>query len=55
MPNLPYLGNYFAGRHNTRDADTIDQMAVVVAGVMDKRLCYREFIADNGRENGARG
>ena len=45
----------FAGRHNVRDADTIEQMAGVVAGMAGKRLRYRELIADNGLESGARG
>ena len=44
----------FAGRHNARDADTIDQMAGVVAGMAGKRLRYRDLTADNGLENGAR-
>ena len=44
----------FAGRHNARDADTIDQMGRVVAGMEGKRLRYRELIADNGLANGAR-
>ena len=35
----------FAGRHNVRDADTIDQMASVVAGLVGKRLMYRDLIA----------
>ena len=35
----------FAGRHNVRDADTADQMADVVAGMVGKQLTYRELIA----------
>ena len=45
----------FAGRHNARDADTINQMAVVVAGMTGKRLRYHELTADNGLSSGARG
>lgn len=45
----------FAGRHNARDADTIDQMADVVAGMTGERLRYRELIEDNGQASGARG
>ena len=45
----------FAGRHNARNADTIDQMAGVVAGMAGKRLRYRDLIADNGLASGARG
>ena len=44
----------FAGRHNMRDADTIDQMAKVVAGMAGKRLRYDDLIADNGLDSGAR-
>ena len=44
----------FAGRHNVRDADTIEQMASVVAGTIGRRLMYRDPIADNGLESGAR-
>ena len=45
----------FAGRHNVRDQDTIDQMAGIVTGMADKRLRYSDLIADNGRSSGARG
>ena len=38
----------FAGRHNLRDKDTIDQMQNVVAGLIGRRLLYRDLIADNG-------
>lgn len=44
----------FAGRHNVRDADTIDIMATFAAGTVGKRLRYRELIADNGLPSGAR-
>ena len=44
----------FAGRHNVRESDTIDQMAAVVAGMVGKRLCYADLIADNGLSSGAR-
>ncbi|MYH36243.1 MAG: IS1595 family transposase [Rhodospirillaceae bacterium] len=44
----------FAGRHNARDADTIDQMTGIVAGMVGKRLRYRDLIADNGLDSGAR-
>ena len=36
--------NEFAGRHNLRELDTIDQMRHVVAGMIGKRLMYRELI-----------
>ena len=44
----------FAGRHNARDADTIDQMAGVVAGMAGKRLRYADLTADNELDSGAR-
>jgi len=36
--------NEFAGRHNVRDRDTIDQMRKLVAGMVGKRLMYAELI-----------
>ena len=45
----------FAGRHNAREADTIDPMAGIVAGMAGKRLRYSDLIADNGLSSGARG
>ena len=35
----------FAGRHNVRQADTINQMEDVVASMVGKRLMYRDLIA----------
>ena len=35
----------FAGRHNDRDANTIDQMARMAQGMVGKRLTYRDLIA----------
>ena len=37
--------NEFSGRHNIREMDTIDQMRHVVAGLVGKRLLYRDLIA----------
>ena len=34
----------FAGRHNVRDKDTIDQMRALVAGMVGKRLMYADLI-----------
>ena len=45
----------FAGKHNLRDEDTITQMVAVPAGLIGKRLRYRQLIADNGLPSGARG
>lgn len=44
----------FAGKHNCRDADTLDQMAGVAFGLAGKRLRYSDLIADNGLASGAR-
>ncbi len=44
----------FAGRHNVRGLDTMDQMATVAVGLVGKRLMYRQLIADNGLNSGAR-
>ena len=46
--------NEFSGRHNVREADTIDQMTGIVAGMVGKRLTYADLIADNGLDSGAR-
>ena len=35
----------FAGRHNVRERDTVDQMRNVVAGAVGKRLLYRDLVA----------
>ena len=37
--------NEFAGRHNVRDRDTIDQMQDLVASMVGKRLMYRDLVA----------
>ena len=44
----------FAARHNLREADTIDIIAAVADGGVGKRLRYRDLIADNGLDSGAR-
>ena len=44
----------FAGRHNLREQDTIDQLAAISAGMGGKRLRYRTLIASNGLASGAR-
>ena len=46
--------NEFAGKHNVRDEDTLAQMVVVAAGLVGKRLMYRDLIAQNGLSSGAR-
>ena len=46
--------NEFAGKRNVRDEDTLAQMVVVSAGLVGKRLMYRDLVADNGLSSGAR-
>ena len=36
----------FSGRHNDREADTVDQMAGIVQGMVGKRLRYNDLIAE---------
>ena len=38
--------NEFAGRHNDRSADTVDQITRMAQGMVGKRLRYRELVAD---------
>ena len=38
--------NEFAGRHNDRKSDTLDQMVKIVHGMVGKRLKYRDLAAD---------
>ena len=44
----------FSGRHNVRNFDTLDQMRLLVMAVVGRRLMYRNLIADNGLDAGAR-
>ena len=44
----------FAGRHNNRPTDTLDQMAEIARAMTGERLMYRDLIADNGLARGAR-
>ena len=37
--------NEFAGRHDMRDSDTIDQMESVVVGMVGRRLMYNDLVA----------
>ena len=46
--------NEFAGKHNVRNADTQAQMAALTAGLVGKRLMYRDLIAENGLPSGSR-
>ncbi len=43
-----HLGRYiteFAGRHNVRRADTVDQIASITRQSVEKRLKYKDMIA----------
>ena len=44
----------FSGRHNSRCADTMDQMNGVARSMVGRRLRYRDLIKPNGRPSGAR-
>ncbi len=44
----------FAGRHNVRECDTVDQVETMVSGMEGKRPKYRTLKADNGLPSGAR-
>lgn len=44
----------FAARHNIREHDTLDQMAIIARGMDLKRLRYVDLIAENGLDSGAR-
>ena len=47
-----HLGRYvneFAGRHNARSEDTMDQMAGIARGFAGRQLMYRDLIADKGQ------
>ena len=44
----------FAGRHNVRNLDTLNQVEAIVAGMVGRRLTYNALKADNGLPSGAR-
>jgi len=44
----------FGGRQNTRELDTLDQMRIVAAWLVDKRLRYQDRIPATGLPSGAR-
>ena len=45
--------NTFAGRHNIRELDTLDQLQHVVAALAGRRLMYRDLVADTGESSSA--
>ncbi len=52
--HLDRYAQEFAGRHNIREQDTVEQMKSMRHGMEGKRLRYREPVADNGLPSGAR-
>ena len=44
--HLKRYATEFAGRHNVRELNTIDQMINVVAGLLGKHLTYNDLIQD---------
>lgn len=44
VKHLQRYVNEFAGRHNVRDLDTIQQMAALAHGMGGKRLTYRQLV-----------
>ena len=44
----------FAGKHNVRDSGTLVQMRDTVARLVGRNLLYRDLVASNGLDSGAR-
>lgn len=44
----------FAWKQNVRGVDTLEQMTALVAGLVGRRLMYRDLIKPNGLSSGAR-
>ena len=44
--------NEFVVRHNIREKDKIDQMEILVAGMVGRRIMYKDLVSgDDGRMN----
>ena len=55
--SLQHLDRYvqeFAGRHNVRELDTIEQMQSMHSGMAGKRLTYKALVKANGLSSGVR-
>ena len=52
--HLDRYASEFAGRHNIREKDTIDQLSAMARGMNGKRLTYKALIRPNGLNSGAR-
>lgn len=52
--HLDRYATEFAGRNNIRDLDTVEQMEVLSAGMVGKRLTYAKLVEPNGYDSGAR-
>ena len=52
--HLDHYVQEFAGMHNVRDSDTLDQMRIVVERLMGRTFGYRRLVRDNGLSSGAR-
>ena len=52
--HLDRYAQEFAGRHNIRDQDTIDQLVSMASGMNAKRLTYKGLTKANGLPSGAR-
>jgi hypothetical protein len=44
----------FAGRHNVRDLDTLEQMASIASDMEQSQLRYKDLVRPNGLASGAR-
>lgn len=49
--HLQRYADEFAGRHNARQKDTMDQIRSAVDGMKDKKFPYKELVADNTIDN----
>ena len=46
--------NEFVVRRNIREEDAIDQMAIIVAGMVGRRIMYKDLVSgEDGRLNHA--